>query len=121
MTASAEDRGGPVAAGRSCPLRQVTTSPGHRWQAASGEGESGEGDHGAEVLEWHPGYQHEVAVVARLRHVACPGGCEETPAVVLRIDNADHSGEIAMTAEDLSSMVSGLLGLRHALLPHDGG
>jgi hypothetical protein len=35
---------------------------------------------------------------------------------VLRIDNADHAGEIAMTAEDLSSMVSGLLDLR-AMLP----
>ncbi|WP_433786748.1 hypothetical protein ACQPX6_08090 [Actinomycetospora sp. CA-101289] len=121
MTASAKGRGGPWAAGRSGPLRDVTTASGHRWHQASGEGGSGEGDHGAEVLEWHPGYQHEVAVVARLRHVACPGGCEETPAVVLRIDNADHAGEIAMTAEDLSSMVNGLLGLRHALLPRDGG
>lgn len=76
-----------------------------------------ESDHGAEVLEWRPGYQHEVAVVARLRHVCCPGGCEETPAVVLRIDNADHAGEIAMTAEDLSSMVNGLIGLRDLLPP----
>lgn len=75
-----------------------------------------ESDHGAEVLEWRSGYQHEVAVVASVRHVCCPGGCEETPAVVLRIDNADHAGEIAMTAEDLSSMVDGLIGLR-ALLP----
>jgi hypothetical protein len=75
-----------------------------------------ESDHGAEVLEWRPGYQHEVVVVARLRHVCCPSGCEETPAVVLRIDNADHAGEIAMTAEDLSSMVSGLIDLG-ALLP----
>ena len=77
---------------------------------------SGESDHGAEVMEWRPRYQHEVVVVARLRHVRCPRGCEETPAVVLRIDNADHAGEIAMTAEDLSSMVSGLLDLR-AMLP----
>jgi hypothetical protein len=75
-----------------------------------------ESDHGAEVLEWRPDYQHEVAVVARVRHVCCPGGCEETPAVVLRIDNADHAGEIAMSAEDLSSMVSGLIDLR-AMLP----
>ena len=75
-----------------------------------------ESDHGAEVMEWRPRYQHEVVVVARLRHVRCPRGCEETPAVVLRIDNADHAGEIAMTADDLSSMVSGLLDLR-AMLP----
>jgi hypothetical protein len=121
MTASAQERGGPVAAGRSGPLRGVAAAPAQRWHLAVGESGSGEGDHGAEVLEWHPGYQHEVAVVARLRHVACPGGCEETPAVVLRVDNADHAGEVAMTADDLSSMVSGLLGLRHALLPRDGG
>ncbi|MDF2975367.1 MAG: hypothetical protein K0S40_95 [Actinomycetospora sp.] len=70
-----------------------------------------ESDHGAEVLEWRPGYQHEVVVVASVRHVCCPGGCEETPAVVLRIDNPDHAGEIAMTAEDLSGMVDGLIGL----------
>ncbi|HSK57766.1 MAG TPA: hypothetical protein VK935_01810 [Actinomycetospora sp.] len=96
------------------------SAAGHWCDRPGGEGGPGESDHGAEVLEWRSGYQHEVAVVARLRHVSCPDGCEETPAVVLRIDNADQAGEIAMTAEDLSSMVSGLLGLR-AMLPPPGG
>jgi hypothetical protein len=76
-----------------------------------------ESDHGAEVLEWRPDYQHEVVVAARLRHVCCPGDCEETPVVVLRIDNPDHAGEIAMTAEDLASMVDGLIGLGARLPP----
>jgi hypothetical protein len=98
----------------------ATSAAGHWWNRTGGEDGPGESDHGAEVLEWRSGYQHEVAVVAHLRHVSCPGGCEETPAVVLRIDNADHAGEIAMTAEDLSSMVSGLIGLRDLLPPHRG-
>jgi hypothetical protein len=96
------------------------TTAGHWWNRSGGEGGPGESDHGAEVLEWRSGYQHEVAVVAHLRHVSCPGGCEETPAVVLRIDDADPAGEIAMTAEDLSSMVRALIGLRGLLPPHRG-
>ena len=90
------------------------------WMRSEGGDELSGRDHGSDLLVWRPGYQHEVAVVARLRHVACPDGCRETPAVVLRIDNADHPGEVAMTADDVSALVEGLLGLRRALLAPRG-
>jgi hypothetical protein len=113
--------GGPVTTGRSAPRRDDATDVGHGWSPADGGGASG-GDHGSGVLEWRPAYQHEVIVRAELRHVACPSECEETPAAVVRIDNVDNPGEIAMTAADLSSMIDGLVGLRGALLasPRNG-
>jgi hypothetical protein len=91
-----------------------------RWRRADTDGDLGGSDHGSDVTAWHPVYQHESAVVARLRHVACPEWCQETPALVLRIDNVDQPGEIAMTADDVSAMIEGLLGLRRALLAPDG-
>ena len=112
------DEVGPVVDGRPIPDSAVTTDADRRRHrsAGDGHGDPSGSDHGAEVTVWHPAYQHEVAVVARLRHVSCPDGCEETPAVVLRIDNTDNPGEIAMAADDVSAMIEGLIGLRRSLL-----
>ena len=41
---------------------------------------------------------------------------EETPVVVLQVDNPDQPGEIGMTAEDLASLADRLLALRQDLL-----
>jgi hypothetical protein len=110
------DEGGPGVDGRSAPLSAVPFDADHRRSQSDGDGDLIGSDHGADVTVWHPVYQHEVAVVARLRHVSCPDGCDETPAVVLRIDNADDPGEIAMTADDVSAMIEGLVDLRRSLL-----
>jgi hypothetical protein len=110
--------GGPVRTGGGSAPRRNDATVDHEGIRADGSGEDPDGgDHGASAPEWRPTYQHEVAVRARLRHVSCPSGCEETPAVVLRVDNADNAGEIAMTAGDLSSVIDHLLGLRGALAP----
>jgi hypothetical protein len=103
-------------AGRSATSWSGPTDAEGRWRRSEGGDELSGRDHGSDLQEWRPGYQHEVAVVARLRHVSCSDECGETPAVVLRIDNADHAGEVAMTADDVSVIVEGLLGLREALL-----
>lgn len=110
------DEGGPGVDGRSVPDGAVPSDVHRRRSRSDGDGDLGGSDHGADVTVWHPVYQHEVTVVARLRHVSCPDGCEETPAVVLRIDNADNPGEIAMTADDVSALIEGLVALRRSLL-----
>jgi hypothetical protein len=110
------DEGGPGVDGRSAPDGAVPSDGRRRRSRSDGDGDLGGSDHGADVTVWHPAYQHEVTVVARLRHVSCPAGCDETPAVVLRVDNADNPGEIAMTADDVSALIEGLVALRRSLL-----
>jgi hypothetical protein len=116
MATTGWDEGGPVVDGRAAPDNSAPTHVESRWSRFDGVDDQSGSDHGMDVTAWHPAYQHEVAVVARLRHVSCPDDCEETPAVVLRIDNADNPGEIAMTADDVSAMIEGLVGLRRSLL-----
>jgi hypothetical protein len=99
--------------------RNVGHRQGDGSRGVDGSGDLVGSDHGVDVTTWRPAYQHEVALVARLRHVACPDGCEETPAVVLRIDNADNPGEIAMTADDVSAVIESLVALRRSLLAPD--
>jgi hypothetical protein len=58
----------------------------------------------------------DVAVIGWLRHVSYPDGSEETPVVVLQVDNPEQPGEIGMTADDLASLADRLLALRQDLL-----
>jgi hypothetical protein len=58
----------------------------------------------------------EVAVIGWLRQDCYDDGSEETPAVVLHIDNSEHPGEIALTGDDLASLAEHLLSLRSKLL-----
>jgi hypothetical protein len=73
-------------------------------------------EHVSGPLEWHPTYMSDVAVIGWLRHVSYPDGSEETPVVVLQVDNPEQPGEIGMTAEDLASLADRLLALRQDLL-----
>ena len=116
MATTGRDDGGSVVDGRAAPHESGPTDVDSRWSRSDGSDDQSGSDHGMDVTAWHPAYQHEVAVVARLRHVSCPDDCDETPAVVLRIDNVDNPGEIAMTADDVSAMIDGLVGLRRSLL-----
>lgn len=77
--------------------------------------ELGGTEHLSALLEWRPSYQHEVAVVGWLRHVSYGDGSEDTPAAVLRIENPEDPGEIAMTADDLAALAERLLDLHRAL------
>jgi hypothetical protein len=76
-------------------------------------------EHLSRPQQWSPRYQHEVAVTAWLRATTYPEG-QETPAAVLRVDNAMHPGEVAMDAEDLAVLAQRLLVLREALLTGRG-
>ena len=78
--------------------------------------ELGGTEHLTALLEWRPSYQHEVAVVGWLRHVSYGDGSEDTPAAVLRIENPEDPGEIAMTADDLVALAERLLDLHRVLL-----
>ena len=50
-----------------------------------------------------------------LRRVHYADGSEETPAVVLEVDNPENPGELALTGEDLGSLAEHLLALRGML------
>ena len=41
-------------------------------------------------------------MIGWLRRILYADGSEETPAVVLHVDNPEHPGEIALTGEDLA-------------------
>jgi hypothetical protein len=73
-------------------------------------------EHVSGPLEWHPTYMSDVSVIGWLRHVSYADGSEETPVVVLQVDNPEQPGEIGMTAEDLASLADRLLALRQDLL-----
>jgi hypothetical protein len=73
-------------------------------------------EHVSGPLEWRPTYMSDVAVTGWLRHDSYPDGSEETPVVVLQVDNPEQPGELGMTAEDLASLVERLLALRQTLL-----
>lgn len=73
-------------------------------------------EHSSRLLPWSPTYMAEVAVIGWLRHDCYDDGSEETPAVVLHIDNSENPGEIALTGDDLASLAEHLLSLRRDLL-----
>jgi len=79
-------------------------------------GEVGGTEHVSRLHQWSPRYQHEAALTGWVRQVSYPDGSAETPAAVLRIDNPDQPGELAMSAEDLAACAERLLRLRDALL-----
>ena len=73
-------------------------------------------EHVSGLVEWHPTYMSDVAVTGWLRSVSYSDGSEETPVVVLQVDNPEQPGEIGMTADDLASLAERLLMLRRTLL-----
>ena len=72
-------------------------------------------EHYSRLLHWRPTYLSDVVVTGWLRHVRYPDGSEETPAVVLEVDNSEHPGEIALSGDDLASLAEHLLTLRSTL------
>jgi hypothetical protein len=85
------------------------------WCDFDAPGSLGGVEHYSRLLLWRPTYLPEVAVVGWLRRICYPDGSEETPAVVLQIENPEHPGEIALTGEDLASLAEHLLSLRGTL------
>jgi hypothetical protein len=92
-------------------------APGHpTWCEFDGPGALGGVEHLSGLFEWRPSYMSEVAVTAWLRHVSYSDASEETPVVVLQVDNPEQPGEVGMTADDLASLAERLLVLRRTLL-----
>ena len=85
------------------------------WCDFDAPGALGGVEHYSRFLQWRPSYLSEVVVIGWLRRIRYADGGEETPAVVLHVDNPDHPGEIALTEEDLSSLAEHLLSLRDGL------
>ena len=73
-------------------------------------------EHVSGLFEWHPTYMPDVAVIAWLRRVSYSDGSEETPVIVLQVDNPEQPGEIGATADDLASLSERLMMLRRTLL-----
>ncbi len=92
-------------------------SAGHpAWCDFDRPGALGGVEHLSGLFEWRPTYMSEVAVTGWLRGVCYSDSTEETPVVVLQVDNAEQPGEIGMNAEDLASLAERLLVLRRTLL-----
>ena len=85
------------------------------WCDFDAPGDLGGVEHYSRLLLWRPTYLSDVVVIGWLRHVSYPDGSEDTPAVVLQVDNPEHPGEIALTGEDLGSRADHLLSLRDTL------
>jgi hypothetical protein len=77
-------------------------------------------EHLSRAHEWRPVYEHEVAIVDRLRQVVYPDGGAEIPTASVRIDNPWRPGEVALAAEDLTALVDRLLRLRDELVARRG-
>jgi hypothetical protein len=106
------DEVGPVAA----PVSD-DAGPGHpSWCEFDGPGALGGVEHLSGLHEWRPTYMADVAVTSWLRRVTYADSSEETPVVVLQVDNPEQPGEIGMTAEDLAALAERLLVLRRTLL-----
>ena len=106
--------GRPVAAAQ--VLGQEATNQGHpTWCQFDAPGALGGVEHYSRLLHWRPTYLADVVVTGWLRRVRYADGSEETPAVVLEVDNPEHPGELALTAEDLGSLAEHLLALRRTL------
>jgi hypothetical protein len=108
-----DDRG---AVGAAQVLGQEVADEGHRaWCEFHAPGALGGIEHYSRLLHWRPTYLADVVVTGWLRRVRYADGSEETPAVVLEVDNPEHPGELALTGEDLGSLAEHLLALRGAL------
>jgi hypothetical protein len=98
-------------------LGDVAGSAGHpAWCEFDRPGVLGGVEHLSGLFEWRPTYMSEVAVTGWLRRVCYSDSTEETPVVVLQVDNPEQPGEIGMTVEDLASLAERLLVLRRTLL-----
>ena len=86
------------------------------WCQLHGPAEFGGTEHVSGLALWRPTYQHEVSLMGWVRHVIYPDASRDTPAAVVRIDNADQPGEIAMAADDLAACAERLLRLRDLLI-----
>ena len=95
---------------------EASTTGHPPWCQFEGPGALGGVEHLSGLFEWHPSYMSDVAVTAWLRRVSYSDSSEETPVVVLQVDNPEQPGEIGMTAEDLASLAERLLVLRRTLL-----
>lgn len=86
------------------------------WCQFDRPGAAGGVEHLSRLFEWRPTYMPEVAVTGWLRRVSYSDSSEETPVVVLQVDNPEQPGEVGMAAEDLASLAEHLLVLRRTLL-----
>ncbi len=114
-TEAGPDEGGPSSAARAVDTEIL---PEHHpaWCQFDRPGALGGVEHVSRPIEWRPTYMSDVAVTGWLRHVSYPDGSEETPVVVLQVDNPELPGEIGMTVEDLASLAERLMKLRQTLL-----
>ena len=94
---------------------EAREQPHPTWCQFDAPGGLGGVEHCSRLLVWRATYHREVVVLAWLRHVRFADGQEETPAVVLQIDNPEHAGEIALSEEDLAFLAEHLQSLRRAL------
>jgi hypothetical protein len=95
---------------------QDATDPSHpTWCQFDAPGDLGGVEHHSRLLPWRSTYLSGVVVTGWLRRVRYEDGSEETPAVVLEVDNPEHPGEIALSADDLGSLAEHLMALRAAL------
>jgi hypothetical protein len=108
------DGRGPMAAAQ--VLGQEMAHQTHpAWCEFDEPGPLGGTEHYSRLLHWRPTYLPDVVVTGWLRRVRYADGSEETPAVVLEVDNPEHPGEFALTGEDLGSLAEHLLALRGML------
>jgi len=110
--------------GESQPARVLDTDSRRRhpvWCKNDRPGALAGVEHVSGTLEWHPTYMSDVAVTGWLRHVSYLDGSEETPVVILQVDNPEQPGEIGMTVDDLASLAERLLALRQDLLSRESG
>ncbi|MFC5062984.1 hypothetical protein [Actinomycetospora atypica] len=106
--------GGAVGAAR--PVDHETDDRTHPpWCEFHAAGPVGGVEHYSRLLHWRPTYMSDVVVTGWLRRIRYADGSEETPTVVLEVDNAEHPGEIALSGEDLGSLAEHLLTLRGTL------
>src|SRR5690349_8858429 len=89
-----EDRG---SVGAAPVLGQEMEGRSHpAWCEFDAPGPVGGTEHCSRLLHWRPDYLPDVVVTGWLRGVRYADGSEETPAVVLEIDNPEHPGEVAL-------------------------
>jgi hypothetical protein len=97
-------------------LGEEAADPLHpAWCEFDAPGDLGGTEHYSRLLHWRPTYLSDVVVTGWLRRIRYADGSEETPAVVLQVDNPEHPGEIALTGDDLGALAEHLLALRATL------
>jgi hypothetical protein len=97
-------------------LREEAADPSHpAWCEFDAPGDLGGVEHYSRLLHWRPTYLPDVVVTGWLRRIRYADGSEETPAVVLEVDNPENPGELPLTGEDLGSLAEQLLTLRGML------